>query len=105
MTKLRWQRTLSRASSFGFNSSFAIRASTFSMQVVHFHERNSRGVVYPAYDRGVIAGWKVCDDRRFARISWSVAAVLNSLDLISSDDAADDRGLPVVVRGNQIPVA
>src|SRR5437867_4414980 len=100
MTKLRWQRTLSRASSFGFNSSFAIRASTFSMQVVHFHERNTRSVVYPAYDRGVIAGWKVCDDRRFARISWSVAAVLNLLALIARDDPGDDRLLPVVIRAN-----
>ena len=35
----------------------------------------------------------------------SVAAVLNVLDLVLGDDAADYRLLPVVVRGNQTPVA
>ena len=48
------------------------------MQVVHFHERNSGGVVYPAHDGGVVTRWKVCDDCRFVRVRWSVAAVLNS---------------------------
>ena len=52
------------------------------MQVVHFHERNSGGVVYPAHDGGVVTRWKVCDDRRFARVRRSVAAVLNVLHLL-----------------------
>src|SRR5438067_151619 len=74
------------------------------MQVVHFHERNSSGVIYPTHDGGVVTRWKVCDDRRFTRVPRSVAAVLNVLDLVLGDDAADDRMLPVVVRGNQSPV-
>ena len=53
------------------------------MQVVHFYERNSGGVVYPAHDGGVVTRWKVGDDRRFARVRWSVAAVLNVLHLIA----------------------
>ena len=34
-----------------------------------------------------------------------MAAVLNILNLIAGDDPADDRGLPVVVRGNQSAVS
>src|SRR5437868_15517391 len=75
------------------------------MQVVHFHERNSSGVIYPTHDGGVVTRWKVCDHRRFTRVPRSVAAVLNVLDLVLGDDAADDRMLPVVVRGNQSPGA
>src|SRR5262245_13947516 len=71
------------------------------MQVVHFHEGNSGGVVYPAHDSGVVTGWKIGDDRRFGRVRRSVAAVLNILDLVPGDDAANDRMLPVVVRGKQ----
>ena len=74
-----------------------------SMQVVHFHERNSGGVVYATHDGGVVTWWKVCDDRRFVRVRWSVAAVPNVLDLVVGDDAADDRLLPVVVRGQSKP--
>src|SRR5262245_15275430 len=71
------------------------------MQFVHFHEGNSGSVVYPAHDSGVVTRWKIGDDRRFARVRRSVAAVLNILDLVPGDDAADDRMLPVVVRGKQ----
>src|SRR6266576_2127641 len=67
------------------------------MQVVHFHEPNSSGAVYPTHDGGVVTRWEVCDDRRFARGSRSVAAVLNVLHLIAGDDPAGDRGLPVVI--------
>src|SRR5260370_1269072 len=73
------------------------------MQVVHFHERNSDGVIYPAHDGGVVTRWKVRDDRRFVRVRRSMAAVLNVLDLVLGDDAADYRLLPVVIRGNQSP--
>src|SRR6266436_9906847 len=75
------------------------------MQVVHFHEPNSGGVVYPTHDGGVVTRRKVCDDRRFPRVRRSEATVLNVLDLVLSDDAADYRLLPVVVRGNQRPAS
>src|SRR6266545_4299218 len=75
------------------------------MQVVHFHQRNSSGDAYPAYDGGVVTRWQVCDNRRFPRIPRSVTAVLNLLDLIAGDDPADDRSPPIVVRGNQSPIA
>src|SRR5205814_9816153 len=65
---------------------------------------NSSGVVYPAHDGGVVTRSEVCDDRRFARVRRSVTAVLNVLYLIAGDDSANDRLLPVVVRGNQSPV-
>src|SRR4029077_8315520 len=71
------------------------------MQVVHFHERNSGSVVYPTHDGGVVTRWEVFDDRIFARVRRSVAAVLNILDLVVGDDAADYRMLPVIVRSNQ----
>src|SRR6188472_2989037 len=70
------------------------------MQVVHFHQRNSGGVIYSAHDGGVVTWWKVCDDRRFVRVRRSVAAILNILHLILSDDAAEDRMLPVVITAN-----
>src|SRR6266480_697923 len=75
------------------------------MQVVPFHEPNSSGAVYPTHDGGVVTRWEVCDDRRFARVPRVVAAVLNVLDLVLGDDAANDRMLPVVVRANQSPGA
>src|SRR5215510_4872965 len=77
----------------------------WSIQVVHFHERNSGGVVYPTHDGGVVTRWEGCDDRGFPRVARSAAAVLDILDLIASDDAADYRMLPVIVGGNQNPVA
>src|SRR6266516_5220647 len=75
------------------------------MQVVDFHERNSSGVVYPTQDGGVVTRREGCDDCRFPRVPRSVAAILNVLDLVLGDDAADYRMLPVVVRGNQSPGA
>ena len=59
------------------------------MQIVHFHERNSGGVVYPTHDGGVVTRWEVCNDRGFACVRRSVAAVLNILDLVLGDDAAE----------------
>src|SRR6478672_8579465 len=75
------------------------------MQVVHFHECNSSGAVYPTHDGGVVSRWKARDDRRFPRVPWGVAAVLNVLDLGLGGDAADYRMLPIVIRGNQSPGA
>ncbi len=45
------------------------------VQIVHFHQSNTGGVVYPADDRGVITRRQVCDDRRFPSVSGRVAAV------------------------------
>ena len=35
------------------------------IQIVHFHQSNTGGVVYAPHDRGVVTRWQVCDDRRF----------------------------------------
>ena len=71
------------------------------LQIVHFHQSNSSGVVYAAHNRGVVARWQIRDNRRFACRSRSVAAVLNVADLIAGDNPADYRRLPVIVRANQ----
>src|SRR6266446_9312284 len=71
------------------------------MQIVHFHQSNSGGAVYTTHDRGVVARWQVRNDRRFARVSGSVAAVHDILNLVVSDNSADDCSLPVIIRGNQ----
>ena len=80
--------------SFGIRHRISVKHSSFRLeifndsefgliQVVHFHEPNSGGVVYPTHDGGVVTRWEVCDDRRFARVRRSVAAVLNVLDLVA----------------------
>src|SRR5437899_1001707 len=71
------------------------------MQIVHFRQSNSGGAVYTTHDRGVVARWQVRNDRRFARVSGSVAAVHDILNLVVSDNSADDCSLPVIIRGNQ----
>src|SRR5262245_53640811 len=71
------------------------------MQVVHLDERNSGGAVHPSHDCGVVTRREVGDNRRFARVRWGVAAILYILDLVAGDDAADDRLLPIIVKGNQ----
>src|SRR5438132_163336 len=71
------------------------------LQIVHFHQSNSGGAVYTAHDGRVVAGRQVCYDRRFPSVTRSVTAVLDFLDLIVGDDAADDGSLPVIIRGNQ----
>src|SRR5262249_20248542 len=54
---------------------------------------------------GVVTRWQICYDRRFAYHIGSVTAVLNILDLVSSDDPADDFSQPVIIGGNQSSVA
>src|SRR5947208_7606102 len=71
------------------------------MQIVHCHQINSGGAVYPTHDRVVVTGWQVRNDRRFARVSGSVAAVHDILNLVLSNNSADDCSLPVIIRGNQ----
>src|SRR6476659_332935 len=63
---------------FGIRVSSFLRHSAFGvslMQIVHFDEPNSSGVVYPAHDGGVITRSKVGDDSGFVRVCWSVPAV------------------------------
>src|SRR6266576_4018127 len=71
------------------------------MQIVHFHQSNPCRVIYTVDDRSVVARWKVCDDCRFAWVTRCVAAVYDILDLVLGDNSADDRSLPVIIRGNQ----
>src|SRR5436309_2399139 len=74
------------------------------IQIVYFRESNTGGVVYAAHDRGVVAYWQICNDRRLVWISRSQAAIHDILDLVLSDDPADNRVLPVVVRCNRSTV-
>src|SRR5436190_4452465 len=71
------------------------------MQIVHFHQSNSGGVTYAAHDRGVVACWQVCYDRRFSCVTRGVAAGLDFLNLVVCDNPADDGSLPVIIRGKQ----
>src|SRR5512133_3007085 len=71
------------------------------IQIVHFDQSNSSGVVYTAQDRGVVARLQISNDRRLACHSRGAAAVLNIADLIAGDNSADYRGLPVIVGSDQ----
>src|SRR5437667_94163 len=71
------------------------------MQIVHFHESNSRGAVYTAHDSRVVARWQICNNRRFPSVSRRVTAVLDFLHLVMGDNSADDRGLPIIIAANQ----
>src|SRR5437899_724508 len=71
------------------------------MQIVHFHQSNSDGAVYPTHDRRVVTCWQLCNDRRFPSVSRCVTAVLDFLDLVVGDDPADDGSLPIIIGGNQ----
>src|SRR6266496_3990262 len=71
------------------------------MQIVHFHESNSRGAVYTAHDSRVVARWQICNNRRFPSVSRRVTAVLDFLHLVMGDNPADDSSLPVIVSANQ----
>ena len=74
-------------------------------KIVDFDESDSSGVVFTAYNCGVISRWQRCNDGRLARLTRSQSAVLDSAYLVAADDAADLRSLPVIVTGNQSPVA
>src|SRR2546423_1377816 len=71
------------------------------IQIVHFYECNSGHVVYTTHDRRVITCRQVCYDRTFPSVSGCVAAVHDVADLIMSDNSADDRTHPVIIRANQ----
>src|SRR6266446_8092193 len=71
------------------------------IEIVDFHQSNSGGAVNTTYDRGVVTRWQIGYDRRLHRVPRSVTAVLNILDLVLGDNPADDRSLPVIIRGNQ----
>src|SRR6266481_3223452 len=71
------------------------------MQIVHFHQSNSGGAVYTTHDRGVVACWQVCYDRRLSSVTRCVTAVLDFLHLVMGDNPADDRSLPIIIATNQ----
>src|SRR5207302_3644903 len=71
------------------------------MQIVHFHESNSRGAVYTAHDSRVVARWQICNNRRFPSVSRCVTAILDFLNLVMGDNPADDRSLPIIIAANQ----
>jgi hypothetical protein len=72
------------------------------IQIVHFNQTNSGGVVYTAHNRSVIAWLQRRDDRRLPRVARRVAAGHYVMDLTAGDDPADYRGHPVIIRGNRI---
>src|SRR6266481_3700103 len=71
------------------------------MQIVHFHESNSRGAIYTAHDSRVVARWQICNNRRLPSVSRCVTAVLDFLHLLMGDNPADYRGLPIIIAANQ----
>ena len=60
----------------------AKNGGSVSAKIVHFHKTDSSGVIDATHNRGVVARWQVCNDRRLEWIRWSVAAVLNIGDLV-----------------------
>src|SRR5882724_2808820 len=75
------------------------------IQIVHFHQTNTGGLIHATHDRGVVTWWQCCDNRRLPWVCWSIAAVPDVLNLIAGDYPADDRMPPVIVRGDQSPSA
>src|SRR6266853_5186267 len=72
------------------------------MQIVYFHEGNSSGAVYTAHNGGVATHRQDPNDRRFPPVSRSQTAIHYILHLVLSDNPADYRRLPVIIRSNQI---
>src|SRR6476659_4099503 len=72
-----------------------------SIQIVDFDQSNSKGIVYTADNRGVVARLQVCNNRRLACRSRSMAAVLNGADLIAGDNSPEYRRLPVIIGSDQ----
>src|SRR4029077_20036480 len=70
-------------------------------QIVHFDECNSGGIVHTTYYRSVATRWQIRDDCGLPWVARSVAAGLNLADLITGDNPADCRMLPIIVGGNQ----
>ena len=75
-----------------------------SIQIVHFDKPNSRGVVHPADNRGVVTRWQCCDNRRLPWICWSMAAVPDILNLIAGDDPANYRIIQLSLEAIKAPV-
>src|SRR5258708_6844726 len=71
------------------------------IQIVHLYQSNSSGVAYTAHDGGVVAWLQVRNNRRLARRTRWVAAVLNVADLVAGDHTTQDRRLPVIIGRNQ----
>src|SRR5262245_46228255 len=72
-----------------------------SIQIVHFHESNSGGVIHTTHDRGVVTWRQVGNDRGFPSVCWSMATVPDVTYLVGGNGASYDRMNPVIIRGNQ----
>ena len=71
------------------------------MQIVYFYQSDAGGIVHTTHDRGVVTCGQIRDDCRLPSVARSVAAVPDIAPLIACDNPADDRCLPVIIRGNQ----
>lgn len=69
-------------------------------QRIHLDQRYTGCVRVAAHDRRVAARRQGCNDGRFAGVAPRIAACVNRGDLITGDDAAGLRYLPVVVASN-----
>src|SRR5918996_3699983 len=72
-----------------------------SMQIVNFYQSHSGDNVFAAHNPGVVTWWQVCNNRRLSSVSRSVAAAPDLAHLVAGDNPADNRMLPVIIRGNQ----
>ena len=109
-TSLNFLKRCGRVARFGqYHQRYHFRVAGFRtailLQIVHLHESNTGGVVHTTHNRGVIACWQVCNDRRLTSLCRSMPAVLDRANLASVDDPANYRGLPVIIRRNQRPSA
>src|SRR5215813_197479 len=74
---IRHMMKASNGRTFSFMVSYLPFRSAMLMQIVHFHQSNSGGVVYASHDCGVVARWEVCNDRRLPSVRRRIAAVPN----------------------------
>ena len=93
-------------SAFGNNEAHSLRVvgvteTQYLLQIVHFDQSDSDGVINTADDCGVLTWRKICDDCRLARISRSQSAINDFLNLAVRDNAADNRVPPVIIGANQ----
>src|SRR5205823_787408 len=75
--------------------------SSLLIQIVHLNQSNSSGVNYATDNRCIVSRLQICYDRRLTCRSRSVATVLNRVNLISGDNPAEYRRLPVIIASNQ----
>ena len=73
------------------------------MQIVHFHQGNSGGIVHSPHDSGIAARWQLCNDGGFPSISGRVAAVYDIVELVAGDNPTDDRRAQFRWRQSKLP--